>query len=61
MLLHPTEMHVELMEMLQQRSERRALRHLGEGIHVLGETLAAIAELAIGTRHVGVRVVDIAR
>ena len=59
--LHSPEMHIQLMEMLQQRSEWRALGHLGEGIHVLGETLAAIAELAIGTRHVGVRVVDITR
>ena len=61
MLFYPTEMHVKLMERRQQRAERRALGHLGEGVHVLGEALAAVAVLAIGTRHVGVRVVDIAR
>ena len=49
------------MQMLQQHSERRALRHLGEGVHVLGEALAAIAVLAVGARDVGVRVVDVAR
>ena len=53
MLLHAAEMHVEFMEMLQKRSERRSLGHFGEGIHILGETLAAIAELAVGTRDVG--------
>ena len=61
MLLHPPEMHIQFMQMLQQRSERRSLGHLGKGVHVLGEALATIAELAIRTRHVGVRVVDIAR
>ena len=57
--LDPTEMHIQLVKMLQKRSERRALRHLGEGVHILWEALATIAVLAIRTRHVGVRVVDI--
>ena len=61
MLLHPAEMYIELMQMLQQHVKRRALGHLGEGVHVLGEPFAAIAKLAIGTWHIGVRVVDIAR
>ncbi len=61
MLLHPAEMHIELMQMLQQRSERRALRHLGEGVHVLGEALATIAKLAVRTWNVGVGVVNVTR
>ena len=61
MLLHPTEMHIQLMQMLQQRAERRAFRHLGKGVHVFWEALAAIAELAVRTRDIGMRVVDITR
>ena len=61
MLLHPTEMNVQFMEMLQKRSKRRAFGHLGEGVHVLGETLATIAKFDIGTGYVCVRVVDVAR
>ena len=60
MLLHPTEMYIQLVEMLQQRSERRAFRHLGKGVHILGEALAAIAKLAVWSRDVCMRVVDIA-
>ena len=59
MLLHPTEMHIQLVEMLQQRSERRAFRHLGKGVHVLWEALATIAVLAVRTWDVGMRVIDI--
>ena len=61
MLLHPTEMHIQLMQVLKQGAKRRALGHLGEGVHILGEALAAVAQLAVGARHVGVRVVDVAR
>ena len=61
MFLHPTEMHIQLMQMLQKRSKRRSLGHLGKGIHILWEALTAIAVLAVGTRDIGVRVVDIAR
>ena len=61
MFLHPTEMNVQLMQMLQQRSERSAFGHLGEGINILREAFATVAELAIGTRDVGVGVVDVAR
>ena len=60
MLLHPSEMHIQLVEMLQQRSERRALGHLSEGVHVLGEALAAIAVLAVGAGDIGVGIVDVA-
>ena len=48
------------MQMLQQRSERRAFCHLGESVDILREALATVAELAIGTRDVGVGVVDVA-
>ena len=34
MLLNPTEMHIQLVEMLQQHAKRRALRHLGKGIEM---------------------------
>ena len=40
MLLHPTEMDIQLMQMLQQGSKGRALGHLGKGIDILGEALA---------------------
>ena len=61
MFLNPAEMHIQLMQMLQQCSKRRALRHFGEGIHVLGEALAAIAKLAIGTRNKSVSIINVAR
>ena len=49
------------MQMLQQGAQGGALGHLGEGVHILGEALAAVAQLAVGAGHVGVRVVDVAR
>ncbi len=52
-------MNVQFMEVLQQGSEGCALSHFGKGVHVLGEALAAITELTIRTRDVGVGVVDI--
>ena len=61
MFFHPPEMYIQLMKMLQQRSKRRALGHLGKGIHILREALAAVAVLAVGAGDVGVGVVDIAR
>ena len=61
MFFYATEMDVELMEVLQQGAEGGALGHLGKGIHILGEALASIAVLAVGTGDVGVGVVDIAR
>ena len=61
MLFHSAEMNVQLMEMLQEHSKRCALGHLGKGIHVLGEALAAIAVFTIGTRNVCVGIIDITR
>ena len=42
-LLNPAKMHIQLVEVFQKRAERGAFRHLGEGIHILGEALAAVA------------------
>ena len=60
MLLHSPEMHIQLMQVLQQGTERRALSHLGEGVDILGEALATVAELAVGTGDKGVHLVDVA-
>ena len=59
MLFYPTEMHIELMQVLKQGAEWRSFGHLGEGVHILGEALAAIAHLAIGAGNVGMGVIDI--
>ena len=60
MLLHPTEMDIQLVQVLQQGSKGRTLGHLGKGIDILGEALATITEFTVRTRDVGVCVVDIA-
>lgn len=60
MLLHSPEMHIQLVQVLQQGAKGRALGHLGEGVDILGEALATIAELAVGAGDVGVGVVDVA-
>ena len=54
-------MNIQLVQMLQQGSKGCALGHLGKGIDILGEALATITELTIGTGDIGVGVVDIAR
>lgn len=61
MFLKTTEMHIQLMEMLKECTKRSALGHHGEGIDILRETLATIAELAVRARDIGVGVVDVAR
>ena len=53
-------MNVQLVQVLQEGSKRGTLGHLGEGVDILGKTLATVAELAVGTRNVGVGVVDVA-
>ena len=60
MLLHSPEMHIQLVQVFQQGAEGCTLGHLGEGVDVLGEALATVAELAVGTGDVGVGVVDVA-
>lgn len=59
--LNSSKVNVQLMQVLKQGAQRGALGHLGEGVHILGEALAAVAQLAVGAGHVGVRVVDVAR
>lgn len=49
------------MQRFKQLAERSACGHHGEGVDILREALAAIAELAIRTRNIGVGVVDVAR
>ena len=61
MLLKSTEVNIQFMQRFKQLAERGACGHLGEGIDILWEALAAIAELAIRTWDVGVGVVDVAR
>ena len=53
-------MHIQLVQVLQQRSKGRALGHLGKGVDILGEALATVAELAIRASNVGIGVVDVA-
>ena len=53
MLLYPTEMNIQLVQVLQQDSKGRSLGHLGKGINILGEALTTIAKLTIGTRNTG--------
>ena len=61
MLFHASEMDVEFMKWFQQGAEGGTFGHLGEGVDILGEALAAVAVLAIGTGYIGMRIVDVAR
>ena len=47
-------MYVERVKRGEKRAERGALGEDREGVHVLREALAAVAELAVGPRHEGV-------
>ena len=60
MFLESAKMNVKFVEVLQQGSERGSFGHLGKSVDILGETLAAIAELSARTWDVCVGVVDIA-
>ena len=60
MFLKSTEVNIQLMEWLKESAERSACGHLGEGVDILREALATIAELAVRTRDVSVGVVDVA-
>lgn len=61
MLLHPTEMNIQLMKVLQQGSKGCTLCHFCKGIHILGEALAAVTILAVRTWNVGMGIVYITR
>ena len=54
MLFETTEMDVELVERGEELAEGGTFGELGEGVDVLREALAAVAELAVGPRHEGV-------
>ena len=60
MLLHPTEMNIQLVQVLQKSSQRRAFGHLGKSVDILGEALATVTELTIGAGDISVGVVDVA-
>lgn len=60
MLLKTSEVNIKLMQMLKESTERCALGHHGEGVDILREALATIAELAVRTRDIGMSVVDVA-
>ena len=60
MLLKSSKGHIQLMQMFKESTERCALGHHGEGIDILREALATIAELAVRTWDIGVGVVDVA-
>lgn len=60
MLLKSTEMHIQLVQWLKESAKRNASAHLGEGVDILREALATIAELTVRTGDIGVGVVDVA-
>ena len=61
MLFKSSEMHIEFMKGFKQLAERSACGHHGEGVDMLREARAAIAELAIRARNIGVGFVDVSR
>ena len=60
MFLESAEVDVKLVEGCQEGAEGCACCHLSKGVDILGEALAAVAELAVWTGDVGVGVVDVA-
>ena len=60
MFLHPTEMHIQLVQMFQQGAEGCAFGHLGEGVDILGEALATVAKLAVRAGDIGMSIIDVA-
>ena len=60
MLLKTSKMNVQFMQWLKQTAKRSASGHLGEGVDILREALATIAELAVRTWDISMGVVDVA-
>ena len=54
-------MNVQFMEVFQQSSKGCSLGHLGEGVDILGEALAAITKLTIRAWNISVGIVDVTR
>lgn len=52
MLLHPTEINIQFVEVLQVGSSECFLGQLGKDIDIIGEALATVSVLAIWTRGV---------
>lgn len=61
MLLLPSEMDIELMEMPQKGTEGGAFSHFGKGVDILRKALATIPKLPIGPGNVRVGVIDVTR
>ena len=61
MFFDAPEVDVEVVEWGEERAERGTLRHLREGVDILWEALAAVAALTVGSGHVGMHVVNVAR
>ena len=60
MLFKSTEVNVQFMQVLKERSERSSLGHLCESIHILREALATITKLSVRSGNVSMGVVDVA-
>ena len=59
MLLKPTEVDIQFMQMLKKGTERCAFSHLCKGIDVFREALATITELSIRSWNIGVHIIDV--
>ena len=60
MFLDPAEMHIQLVQVLQQGTKRSALGHLCKCVDILWKTLTTVTELAVRAGDVCVGIVDIA-
>ena len=60
MLFKSSKVHIQFMQVLKKCTQRSALGHHGEGVDILREALATIAELAIRSGNVSMSVVDVA-
>ena len=60
MLFKSTEMNIQFMKVLKERSERCSLGHLSKCIHILRKALATITELTVRSRNIGMGVIDVA-
>ena len=59
MFLEAAEVDVKLVEWCKERAEGCSCCHLSKSIDILGEALATITKLAVGTGDVGVGVIDV--
>ena len=59
MLLKSSEPDIQLVQRGEESAKRRSLSHLREGVDILREALAAVAELAVRARDESMRIVYI--